>query len=37
VKAKQLGKNLYQVVHDLLSDYLRAELRNPRIPAFGGA
>jgi hypothetical protein len=34
VKAKQLGKTLYQTKHDLLSDYLRAELRNPRILAF---
>jgi hypothetical protein len=34
VKAKQLGKTLYQTKHDLLSDYLRAELRNPRIQAF---
>ena len=34
VKAKQLGKTLYQIKHDLLSDYLRAELRNPRIHAF---
>ena len=34
VKAKQLNKTLYQVKTDLLRDYLRAELRNPRIPAF---
>jgi hypothetical protein len=34
VKAKALGKSLYAVQHDLLSDYLRAELRSPRIPAF---
>lgn len=34
VKAKYLGKTLYQVKTDLLRDYLRAELRNPRIPAF---
>ena len=34
VKAKELGKTLYQTKHDLLSDYLRAELRRPRIPAF---
>lgn len=34
VKALSLGKSLYAVQHDLLSDYLRAELRNPRIPAF---
>jgi SRSO17 transposase len=34
VKAHQLGKTLYAVQHDLLSDYLRAELRDPRIPAY---
>jgi hypothetical protein len=34
VKAKSQGKTLYQAKHDLLSDYLRAELRQPRIPAF---
>ena len=34
VKAQQLNKTLYQVKTDLLRDYLRAELRNPRIPAF---
>jgi hypothetical protein len=34
VKACQLGKTLYAVQHDLFSDYLRAELRHPRIPAF---
>jgi SRSO17 transposase len=34
VKARQLSKTLYAVQHDLFSDYLRAELRNPRIPAF---
>jgi hypothetical protein len=34
VRAKQLNKTLYQVKTDLLRDYLRAELRNPRIPAF---
>ena len=33
VKAKQLEKTLCAVVKDLFSDYLRAELRNPRIPA----
>ena len=32
VKAKQLNQTLYQVKSDLLRDYLRAELRNPRIP-----
>ena len=35
VKAEELGKSLYAVQHDLFSDYLRAELRSPRIPAFG--
>ncbi len=35
VKAKQLGKSLYAVITDLFRDYLRAELRDPRIPAFG--
>jgi len=34
VKAQQTGKTLYQVKTDLLRDYLRAELRNPHIPAF---
>jgi len=34
VKAIQWGKTLYAAQHDLLSDYLRAELRDPRIPAF---
>jgi hypothetical protein len=34
VKAKEMGKTLYQIKHDLLSDYLRTELRNPRICAF---
>lgn len=34
VKAKQLNKSLYQVKADLLRDYLRAELRNPHIPAY---
>ena len=34
VKAKQLNKTLYQAKTDLLRDYLRAELRNPHIPAF---
>ena len=33
VKAEQWGKTLYSAQHDLLSDYLPAELRNPRIPA----
>jgi hypothetical protein len=34
VKAKELNKTLYQTKHDLLSDYLQAELRQPRIQAF---
>lgn len=34
VKAKELGKTLYQTKRDLLTDYLRAELRQPRIQAF---
>ena len=34
VIAKKIGKTLYQVKHDLWSDYLRHELRNPRIPAY---
>lgn len=34
LKARHLGKTLYAVQHDLLSDYLRAELRHPRIPAY---
>jgi hypothetical protein len=33
VKAMELGKTLSQVRADLFSDYLRAELRNPRICA----
>jgi len=34
VKARELGKTLYQTKHDLLSDYLRAELHQPRIQAY---
>ena len=34
VIAKKLGKTLYQIKHDLWSDYLRNELRNPRIRAY---
>ena len=34
VKAQQTGKTLYRVKTDLLRHYLRAELRNPRVPAF---
>jgi hypothetical protein len=33
VTAKALGQNLYQLHSSLFSDYLRAELRNPRIAA----
>jgi hypothetical protein len=35
VKAVQLAKTTYAVIADLLRDYLRAELRDPRITAFG--
>jgi hypothetical protein len=34
VIASQLNKTLYEAKTDLLRDYLRAELRNPHIPAF---
>ncbi len=34
VKAAALKKTLYQVRADLFSDYLRAELRNPRITSY---
>ncbi len=34
IKAFELQKTIYQVKTDLLTDYLRAELRSPRIPAF---
>lgn len=34
VKAKSLGKTLYQTKENLLSDYLRTELASPRIQAF---
>ena len=34
VKARQWGKSVYAALRDLFSDYLRAELRQPRIPAF---
>lgn len=34
VKAQLLNKTLYQVKTDLLHDYLRTELQNPRVPAF---
>jgi hypothetical protein len=33
VKAQQLGQTLYQVRASLFTEYLRAELRQPRIPA----
>ena len=33
VKASELHKTIYQVKADLLTDYLRAELRSPRISA----
>jgi hypothetical protein len=33
VKAKPRGQTLYQVHASLLTKYLRAELRHPRIPA----
>lgn len=32
-KADAVGKTLYALVHDLLYEFLRAELRDPRIPA----
>ena len=34
VQAKRLDKTIYRVRTDLFSDFLRAELRNPTIPAF---
>jgi len=34
VTAHRLGKSLYRAQADLLSDYLRTELRNPHISAF---
>ena len=37
VKASELSQTLYTLQHDLLSDYLRAELRCPRIPALACA
>jgi hypothetical protein len=39
VIAKRLGggKTVYQVRADLFTDYLRAQLRNPAIPAYGVA
>jgi hypothetical protein len=35
VLAKRLGKTVYQVRADLFTDYLRAQLRNPIISAYG--
>ncbi len=35
VAALRVGKSLYRAQSDLLSDYLRAQLRDPGIPAFG--
>jgi len=37
VKATALKKAIYQVRADLFSDYLRAELRNPRIQAYAAS
>lgn len=34
VKAHELGKTAYAIKHDLLYEFLRAELHDPRIPAF---
>lgn len=34
VQAQRLNKTIYQVRTDLFSDFLRAELRHPSIPAF---
>ncbi len=34
VKADELGKSLYAMKYDLLYEFLRAELRDPRVPAF---
>ena len=34
VQAKRVNKTIYQVRTDLFSEFLRAELRNPSIPAF---
>jgi len=33
VHAQSFAKSIYAAKHDLLADFLRAELRNPRIPA----
>jgi hypothetical protein len=32
--AYQTARTIYQVKHDLFSDYLRRELRNPRVKMF---
>ncbi len=37
LRANQLGQSLYAVQHALFDDYLRAELRQPHIPAFSSA
>jgi hypothetical protein len=37
LRANQLGHSLYAVQHALFSDYLRAELSHPHIPAFASA
>lgn len=34
VRSKELAKTLYKTKHELFSDYLRAELRHPRIQVF---
>ena len=34
VQARAVGQTLYQVRTNLFREYLRAELRNPRIPAY---
>jgi hypothetical protein len=37
IKADEVGKTLYALVDDLLYEYLRAERRDPRIPALDTA
>jgi hypothetical protein len=37
LRATQLQRSLYAVQHALFSDFLRAELRHPHIPAFAGS
>ena len=34
VQARKFHQTVYQLKHNLLREYLRAELRQPRIPAF---